>query len=356
MNYRAIRFTADNKAALEQFLLLPKKLYRREELVQDEQTERQLIMGEHILSRYFKVYPKLVLDEQNKAAARCVVTVYPDKECAYFGYFECIDDMAAAEALIERADRLAKKLGKNSLVGPVDCSFWIRYRLKADHFGKPYTCEPYNKEYYLRLLEGCGFKVCGEYISNKFPSVPQGERNEKFAGLLEDFEQRGIHLENSTPETFDKCLKEVYGMMIELYSGFQTFSKITEDEFCELFFPLRYVVDHSMVRMAYDGDKPVGFFVSVPDFGNAFCGKLNVSKLAKIVGIKRHPKCYIMMYMGANSDYHGLGKAMSESVRETLSQNGAESVSALIREGKVNSGYYAHLMECRYRYVLLERG
>lgn len=356
MNYRAIRFTADNKAAVEQFIMLPKKLYRKEELVQDEKTERQLLAGEHILSRYFKVYPVIVLDEHNDIAARCVVTVYPElKDTAYFGYFECIDDADAARAAVDRADSLARKLGRTKLVGPVDCSFWIRYRLKADHFGRPYTCEPYNKDYYLRLLTDCGFGVCGEYISNKFPPVPSGEKNEKFAELLKDFSERGIRLENSTPETFDKCLKEVYHMMSELYSGFQTYSEITEDEFCELFFPLRYVVDHSMVRMAYDHDKPVGFFVSVPDFGNAFCGRMTPAKLMRIVNVKRHPKCYIMMYMGADSDHHGLGKAMSESIRETLSVNGAESVSALIRQGKVNSGYYAHLTEYQYRYVLLER-
>ena len=355
MTYKAIRFSADNKSAMDKFLSLPRKLYRRDELVQDTAAEKALLTGTHTLSKYFEVYPILVLDENEDPAARCVITVYPDRECAYFGFFECVDDIFAVKALMSRAESLAAKLGRNSLVGPVDCSFWIRNRLKTNHLGTPYTGEPYNKYYYDSLLKACGYGVCGEYISNKCPAVPKGLKNELFGQKLAEFEKMGLTLEESTPKTFDRCLRDVYSLMIDLYSDFQTYTEITEEEFCQLFSPLKKVIDGSMVRMAYHEGRAVGFFVSVPDFGNAAGGDITPRKLMKIMKIKRKPRRYIMMYMGADPAYHGLGKAMSESIRQTLTENGAESVSALIRKGKVNSGYYAGLVQYRYEYKLYEK-
>ena len=152
MKYTARCFSANDKKCVSEFLALPKKLYGSRELMQDKAEELALLRGEHTLSRYFSVYPVIVYDENGRTAARCAVTVYPDRECAYFGFFECIDDSRAAAVLIRCAERIAVREGKTSLEGPVDCSFWIRYRLKTDHFSEPYTGEPYNLEYYEKLL------------------------------------------------------------------------------------------------------------------------------------------------------------------------------------------------------------
>lgn len=354
MTYKAIRFTPDNKCAMAKFLSLPKKLYGKDEIMQDRSTEYRLLTGMHTLSRYFDVYPIIVLDEHKNTAARCVVTVYPDCGYAYLGYFECIRDPQAAQAAVERAKKLARALGRNKLIGPVDCSFWIRYRLKTNRFGRPYTGEPYNKDYYPQLFDSCGFRVCGEYISNKFPSITDEVRDELFEEKLWEFTDRGYTLVQSTPETFDKCLRDVYRLLIELFSDFPVYSRITEDEFCEMYSSMGKIIDHSMVRLAYYKGEPVGFFVSVPDMGNAVSGRITPDKLIRILTEKKKPKCYIMLYMGAAHGHHGLGKAMSESIKETLAKNGAQSVSALIRKGKVNSKYFASMVEFQYEYKLYE--
>ena len=351
MKYTAKIFTADDKKAMSEFLALPKRLYKRSELMQDKKEETALLNGTHTLSRYFRVIPILVSDENGTTAARGVVTVYPDRDCAYLGFFECIDDIGAAEALTECAENIARGEGKDSLIGPVDCSFWIRYRLKTDNFGKPYTGEPYNLDYYEKLLTNCGFSNCGDYISNQFRKVPSEYSDGKFSRRLPEFTEKGYELKSTTDETFDKCLREIYSLLIELYSDFQTYSRITEEEFVTLYSPLKKVIDHSMVKVAYFKGEAVGFFVSVPDFGNAVRGSITPSKLIRILGTKKKCRQYILLYLGIKPEHKGLGKALTDKLCMNLADNGAESIGALIREGKVNGSYFNKLLKgkCRYR-------
>lgn len=355
MRYTAKRFTADDKKALAAFLALPKKLYGKNELMQDKKEERSLIMGSHILSSYFRVFPIIVSDENGRTAARCAVTVYPDRQCAYFGFFECIDDSEAARVLIECAEETARHEGKNSLEGPVDCSFWIRYRLKTDNFGSPYTGEPYNLGYYEKLLMDCGFRVCGEYISNQFSSIPKEYSDGSFSKRLPEFEQKGYEIRSTDGESFDRCLREVYRLLIELYSNFQTYSKITEEEFITMYSPLKRAVDHSMVKVAYYNGEAVGFFVSIPDYGNAVKGCITPEKLLRILRTKKRCRQYILMYLGVRPEHLGLGKALTDKLCQTLAVNGAESVGALIKAGKVNGSYFRKYLKKVYTYRLYSK-
>ena len=51
------------------------------------------------------------------------------------------------------AYKFAKEKWYKKIVGPVDASFWNKYRLKINLFDKrPYTGEPYNLKYYFNLI------------------------------------------------------------------------------------------------------------------------------------------------------------------------------------------------------------
>lgn len=355
MKYTAVEFDNTDKKSMKRFLKLPKKLYGRYELMQNKETEYELLNGSHILSRYFSVYPFIAVDQSGEAVARCVLTIYPDKDEAYIGYFESINDIQAAECILESAENKARQLGRSKILGPVDCSFWIGYRLKTNHFGSPYTNEPYNKEYYEELWLKNNYNVCGEYVSNKFKRIPDTFRNEKAKKRLAYFSEKGYRIISPSEDEFKKCLNEVYSLMIELYSNFQTYSRITQKEFYDMYMPLKKIADYSMIKMAYYNEKPVGFFISVPDFGNAVSGSITPVKLARILKTKLMRNNYVILYMGAESEHRGLGNAMAETVCQELSINGAHSVGALIRKGKITESYFSKLIEFQYEYKLYEK-
>ena len=355
MRYTARTFSPHNKKALKQFLELPKMLYTQTELIQNEKTETELIMGRHVLSRYFSVFPVIALDSGGKVSARCMVTVYHNSDCAYFGFFESINSPAAAYAVIGMAERIARKFGKSSLIGPVDCSFWLGYRLKTDNFGCPYTGEPYNMPYYEELLKKCGFTEDKHYISNCYGKCPESYSNAKYEARLREFIENGYVITSPDKTNIDRVMGEIYRLISYLYSDFPVYSRITEREFRQIYEPLKRAADYSMVKLAYFEGEPVGFFVSVPDYSNLSAGSMTVGKLLKLIRTKKHPRRYIMLYMGASPNHRGLGKALAEDIRETLAKNGAYSVGALIMEGKVTGDYFSELVERTNNYILMKK-
>jgi len=79
------------------------------------------------------------------------------------------------------AEKLAHENNLTKLIGPVDASFWIKYRLKVNLFDRlPYVSEPYNKDYYLNLFLGSGFVIEERYISNIYKKLPKKGFEEVF--------------------------------------------------------------------------------------------------------------------------------------------------------------------------------
>ena len=356
MKFKAVCFDPRDKKSVRRFLRFPAKLYTKKQLTQDPATEKAILRGSHTLSHYFSVYPFLVYDEKRSVAARCILTVYPDSACAYIGFFECIDNSAAARCIFRAAEVKAKKLGCTSLVGPVDASFWIGYRLKTNYFDKlPYTGEPYNLPYYEKFFLENGFGVSGEYVSNRYGKIPQSFLNKRNVRRLQHFTEKGYSICSLDKATFDKSLREIYRLLISLYSGFQTFSHITEDEFCAMYGSMRFAADFDMVKIAYYNGKAVGFFVTLPNYGNASSGRLTLSKLRHILKVKKAPEDYILLYLGTEPEHLGLGKALSECLLREMCKKQAFSVGALIRKGKVTGSYFSSLIEEQYTYALYEK-
>lgn len=352
MKLKAVVFNTDNKKCVRDFLALPKRLYSPKELTQNAADEAALLNGTHTLSHYFTVTPILVYRGE-RAVSRAVVTIYPD--VAYIGFFESEDDSAAAGLLFDTAAEVARSNSMTEITGPVDCSFWIKYRLKTDRFGSPYTGEPYNKSYYAGLWEENGFSVCRRYSSNHYTVVESDEGCEKYAERLYEKLGAGYEIKSPLPGDFDKTLREIYSLMIELYSDFPTYSRITESEFCAMFGYLRSILNYSMVKMAYYNGQAVGFFISVPNYGSSVYGRLYHWKLLKILAEKKKPRSYVMLYMGVDQQHRGLGKALAEAVRRELKVQRVPSVGALIRSGNCNKDYMEQLRDFEYEYVLMKK-
>ena len=110
----------------------------------------------------------------------------------------------------------------------------------------------------------------------------------------------------------------------------------------------------NMVRMAYYKDKAVGFYISFPNYNNIVY-HLKINNIIKILRQRKHPKGYVMLYMGVDSKHQGLGKALVYSIVEELKKNHLPSIGALAHDGKINQNYAKEKINSRYEYVLLER-
>lgn len=352
MNYRVIAFTKEENY-IRKFLELPGRLYSKKEITQKPEEEMEILKGTHILSHYFTVRPFLVLDEHDTPVSRVLLTLYPDDRDAYLGFFESENNEEAAALLLEKAEETAVSLNCTRIVGPVDASFWIRYRFKVSCFEHTYTGEPCNKNYYAALWQKAGYETVERYSSNHYRKVERTHSNPLYSSRLAEKLREGYRIVSPSRQTFDRMFHEVYDLLIELYQTFPAYKRISREEFVSLYSYLKLLVRYPMVKMAYYQDKAVGFFISIPDYQNTVCQKLTPITVFRILLTRARPKSYVMLYMGIDDAHHGLGKAMAEAIKEELSLCGLPSVGALIRQGNVNRDYFRELIDYEYEYVLL---
>ena len=345
----------NNQTLRRLFLQLPKRLYGRKFRMQDGKTEDAILSGTHLLSPDFSVYPFVVTDGR-KALARCLLTVYPKDPEGCFGFFESENDPEAVRLLFRALEERAKSLGIRTLIGPVNASFWIGYRLKTDAFSDPpFTGEPYNLPYYEELLLSCGFRVSDRYISDLYIPVPKDYENRRLERRERLFTERGIRIQNLDPGQFDETMEEVWRLFSELYADFPAFRPIEKERFLAIFSDYRLIVRPEMVKLAYDRGKLRGFFICVPDYGNLVYRKMTPWNLLRLLQARKRPKRYALLYLCCEPQLLGLGAYLTYSVIRELRENGAASVGALIHEGKVTQNYARDLLFGTHAYALYKK-
>ena len=284
-----------------------------------------------------------------------MITKYPDDNVAYIGFYECVNNDSVAKVLFAKAFEFCKAHEFKSIVGPVDCSFWIKYRLKINKFDiQPYTGEPYNKDYYLKQFEDNGYSVCEHYTSQIYKVLDGNFKNDKFEEHYQEFINKGYKIIKPEQSNVDRVIDEIYDLLIDLYSDFPIFKYVSKEDFKTHFSGLKSIVNMDLVRMVYYEGKAVAFNISIPNYNNLTCN-INPSKIIKILNIKKHPKDYVMLYMGVDQEHRGLGKAISKSLADELNVLKKPSIGALTRDGKVSQNYAKEAVESRYEYVLLEK-
>lgn len=341
------------KSNIKRFVDFPKRMYSSKDNMESASQMKALLEGTHPLSKYFDLDAYLILRD-DVTAGRFAITTYPDDTTAYLGFFECINDKEVSSFLFSEAEKIAKEKKCSVIIGPVDASFWLKYRLKINNFDlPPYTGEPYNKDYYLELFQNSGYEISEHYTSSAFRSVGEDYINEKFENRYKEFLAQGYKIESPKAEEYEKAVEEVYTLITELYSDFPIYKNVSKEDFCEMFKSYKTIMNMSMTKMAYYNGKAVGFYISLPDYGNRVyhAGLLDIPGILKT---RKHPDRYVMLYMGVDQKHRGLGKALVYAIMKELMQSGLPSIGALARDGKVTQNYAEEEKTSIYEYVLLK--
>ena len=341
-----------------QFLNLPAMLYQKSCLMQDRKMEEAVLSGKHILVQgNFRFLPFLCVslkEGKESVAGRIALTLYEDEDYGFAGFYESIEEEKVALLLLGACEREAKKAGKKGLKGPIDLSFFGRYRFALEEKA-PYTGEPANKAYYPYLFEKAGFQICNRYVSHFYDALEPSYENAKAKKRLEYFQEKGYRFLHPTKENFERYLSEIYPLLMERYKDFQGFRNISRENFVSLYSSLQYIVDEEMVFLAYDKEELKGFFLCLPDYGNLLEKPLNLIRLLQILFRKRKPSCYILLYLAVKNGAEGLGLAFSQLATEVLKRKKAKSIAALIQKGKASEGYFQDKCVGSREYVLLAK-
>jgi GNAT superfamily N-acetyltransferase len=233
-----------------------------------------------------------------------------EQHVGFFGFFECVDDQAVADALFAAAAEWLKARALTVMRGPASFSTNDECGLLVDGFDTPpVVMNPHNPRYYVALVERAGFTkamdlLCYEGGGKALPErLTEGAR--KLAARYK------ITLRSIDMKRFDEevaVVKQIYNAAWGKNWGFIPMS---EHELDHLAKQLKPVVVPELVVFAELEGKPIGLAVTIPDFNVALkhnpSGRLFPFGLLKILWYRRTIHRARTLILGVLPEYRRTG-------------------------------------------------
>jgi hypothetical protein len=245
------------------------------------------------------------------------------------GYFECIDDEAAAFTLFDEACVWLKKQGMKGMEGPINFGendrFW---GLLVEGFTHPGFGMQYNPPYYKKLFEAYGFKPHYDQITNHLDLTrPFPERFWKIARWVVDKPDYTFkHFKWSNADQFLDDFVTIYN---DAWQYHENFTPINKEALRVNMTKSRAFMEERLIWYAYHNNQPVACIVMYPDVNElikGFKGKLSqVNKLR--FAWRRWRKKYTrtrVVVMGVRPKYQrsGLESGLFWQLRDVMGQFG----------------------------------
>jgi hypothetical protein len=231
----------------------------------------------------------------------------------FFGQFECIDDQAVADALLNAAADWLKSRGMEDMRGPQNLPInECTPGLMVEGFDtRPVIYYQYNKPYYEKLLQNYGLSVVKRVKSWEVPvDRPMEEKLERVGKkVMEHFEV--------TIETWgQRPLAERKEEMLEVYNdawndnwGYVPF---TREEFFKNVDDMQLIMEKGLFLFVYVKGELAAFFGGVPNFlermvPSRFCRRFELLRAVKMLATKNKVKGFRLGYMGVKKKFRRLG-------------------------------------------------
>lgn len=192
---------------------------------------------------------------------------YYGTNLAFFGFFECIEEYAVAEALLGAARDWAKAHGASALRGPGEYSNATHERQACliDGFDQDvYVEHTYNPPYYKEFIERFGFEKAMDYHAYLIDlGRPLGEHLSKISARVRD--RRHIETRALDMSRFDDELRMVIDIYNQAWAQNWGFLPVEEWEVDALVEALKPIIDPGLVRFAFYEGKPIAVLGAFPD-------------------------------------------------------------------------------------------
>jgi len=277
----------------------------------------------------------ILRDGQGKLLGRVAAFVdhnRSDKEKQYtggMGFFECIDDEEAAFLLFDTCKGWLMERGMEAMDGPINFGEKERFwgLLVDGHQWRPPYLLNYQPPYYRRLFESYGFRNYYEqYVyhigtETQLPAILE----KKFQRLTKT---QGYHFEHMKIKHIEKYA----GDFMTIYNAawgaaHKHFTPMTKAQALQTFQSMKAVIDEELVFFGYHEDKPVAFFIGIPELNELFRyvnGKLDLWGKLQFLYHRWRGKCRTIygLVFGIVPEYQhrGLESALIMSVKQSTAR------------------------------------
>jgi hypothetical protein len=210
------------------------------------------------------------------------------------GFFDCINNQAAADMLFDVAKHWLLQRGMGAMDGPINCGERDRWwGLLVEGFTPPPFGLNYNPPYYQQLFENYGFKPFFDQLC--FALNVKDPLQEKFytrhAHVAENPDIVARHIHKHNLKKFAEEFTYVYN---KAWAGHGGLKQVKKENILKTFRQMKALIDERIIWFVYHKDEPIAFWVSIPDVNQWFKylnGKMDLLSKLKLLWIKRTKKC-----------------------------------------------------------------
>ena len=209
--------------------------------------------------------------------AAVVDEVYQIEEAGtgFFGFFEFIDDIEVAGALLDAARAWLADRKMNRAIGPFNFNTNHEFGLLVDGFDSdPFIANPHNSSYYPTIYEALGLRPVMDWYAYRVDSEMTGVKRMKKVGDRLLSRHPEITIRSLDLSRFDEevsMLREIYRDAWEQNWGHV---RVSDEEFIFIAEGLRQVIDPELCLVAEVAGRVAAISVTLPDM-NQVVKKMN---------------------------------------------------------------------------------
>ncbi|MBS1506162.1 MAG: hypothetical protein JSS79_05915 [Bacteroidetes bacterium] len=277
MKLREVISESDKK----EFLHLPLQLYKNSpqwirpldkdvELVFDTEKNKSFRTGECI--RW------ILLNDEGKTIGR-IAAFYDnkitnkgnDQPTGSFGFFECIQDQAAAFLLFDQCRQWLQTKGMEAMDGPVNFGSrdrWWGLLIEGYDLQPNYQCN-YNPPYYKDFFEAYGFQVYFYQLTfgRKIDGPLDEKLYEKAKLIAKDPAYRFEYLRKKDWNTLADKIRQVYN---KAWANRGEIPELTDQQAKLIVKQMKPIMDEKLIWFGYYENEPIAFFLSLPEVNQIF--------------------------------------------------------------------------------------
>ncbi len=316
-----IEVTRENKRLVREFLELPLKIYKDDPLwirPLDKDIEFVFDPEKNKFFRHGKCVRWILQNSQGETIGR--LAAFVDERTAYtesqptggMGFFECIDDQAAANLIFDKAKSWLVEQGMEAMDGPInfgDREAW--WGLLYEGRYEPVYQMNYQPEYYISLFETYGFQTYfKQHVLFRPVMEPMQPRFVEKAKMLH--KDPGYHFKTLNKSQITKFAEDFRTIYNNAWGGHDNFKKMRKEQSQTIMKKLKPILAPELAIFGYYKEEPVAFFIMIPDMNQVFKdfnGKFGlIQKLRTFwrLKTKKLTKCYGIVF-GIVRDHQGKG-------------------------------------------------
>ncbi len=257
-----------------------------------------------------------------------------DDETGFFGFFDTVDDVRVARALVEAAQGWLRVRGMKRMRGPLSLNINEEVGTLIEGFDTPpMLMMPHARPYQAAVMEAAGLAKAKDLFAWRYDVGTPHRRADRAWQDMQEMPE--VRFRSIRKRDLDREIHTILEIFNDAWSDNWGFVPATEAEARKMVQDLKLIIDEDLAFFAEIDGRPVGICVTLPNLNEAIAdlgGKLLPFGLVKLLWrLKvKGPKSARLLMLGLRKElrgvkrYGGLSLAMYVEVSKRGVKKGME--------------------------------